>query len=164
MWHALFSQKHLNFLPLCVIKLYTPASDIFDLTICMRAVAPPWYSLVSILMSSPFSKSSPSLYQENFGGGSPLHLMCQMAERFTLTDLEPAAPWSMEGLTESQQKGIASTFLFLGSNSSEFLQLYQVLQGFTMLKKCMILRFQVLPCIKNQNKNKMFCCYAFAHV
>merc|ERR1712241_44621 len=79
-------------------RVEQPASDIFDLTICMRAVAPPWYSLVSILMSSPFSKSSPSLYQENFGGGSPLHLMCQMADRFTLTDLDPAAPWSMEGL------------------------------------------------------------------
>ena len=51
-------------------------------------------------ISSEFTRSLLSLYQENLGGGSPLHFICQIADRLTLTDLEPEAPGSMVGFTE----------------------------------------------------------------
>ena len=56
----------------------------------------------------------PSLYHKNLGGGSPLHLMCQMAERFTLTDFEPAAPWSIDGFTaQISNEGIRFCLLLI---------------------------------------------------
>ena len=71
----------------------------FAFMICNIVVEPPWYSSFCIAISSEFSRSSLFLYQENVGGGSPLHFICQIADRLTFTVLEPDAPGSMVGFT-----------------------------------------------------------------